>query len=450
MIMQNALLLLVAVALQTAASDSSPPPHILLECGMSEEQVLELAVPDFRKKMTLSKAHEHDELNDYQFRAKLATSLTTDLGSPGSSFFVVVVAITYGYCDCCHGGRLTVIDLAKRRVVWSAETDGAVGPDWIKPSKQLRVFRLFPDDPLVTLAVRSSTPCGGGGGGAEIETWYQPRRNNVGDLQFERMWHGDLEYGYSGRRGGRWSEGCAEIQSLWPRRAYIYVVHELAGWIDKTLTARDPFKTIERPCTNADDNFGAVDFVSTSLLTPGQIVAGLGANAPPKLARRNLQPTVTFPFNLPVRRLFADVRQLQRSDTAKHALSVPSPDGTLVVGADKDEWPSRYTLQIRRVVKPTVLRQIPDPAWVDANRRPNEYGGYSFPWVGWTPDSRRCLAVVEVGLRFGPVLVSLTPDGKGDAWEGLLPRGQDVLGDGFILDLLDPAPAPESASTKHQ
>jgi hypothetical protein len=57
---------------------------------------------------------------------------------------------------------------------------------------------------------------------------------------------------------------------------------------------------------------------------------------------------------------------------------------------------------------------------------------------------------VEVGGRFGPVLVSLTADGKGDTWEGLLPKDKADLGDGFIFDLPEAKLTPDSESTDHR
>lgn len=413
--------------------------------------MLEIVVPDYRRRAALSKEHENDDLNDHQFSAELAATRTTDLGFPGSSFLVVVAAITDGYCNCCHRGRLAIIDLTLLKVAWSEQTEDAVGRYWVDPSNQLRLFRLFPDDPTVTLAVRSSSSCGGGAGGWQEETWYRPSRSSSGDLRLQPVWHGQLSYGSNGNRGGAWSQGCAEIRSLWPKRAYTYVVHELVGWVDKTAGARDPFRAIERPCEETEGDFGAVDFVSTSLLTPSQLGSWLEVDAHPKRERRELRPTVTFPFNLPVQRLLLPQDCLPAVDAPKDLTEVPSPDGALVASFQKkSKWVDRRVLEIRRLPDSTVLRQIPAPEWVDDRHRTNEYGDFQFLAVGWSRDGRRCLAVREVGLEFGPALVSLTADGKGDAWEGLLPRGKANLGDGFILDLPEPTPTPDSESTDHR
>jgi hypothetical protein len=407
------------------------------------------------RKSELSRVHETDELNEYRFEAAMVVARTTDLGLGGGPFLVVVVAVTNGYCNCCHEGRVGVIDLAKNQVAWSADTDRAVGPYWIDAgSEQLRLFHLFPDDAPLTLAVTSSSSCGGGAGGEQGETWYRPSRNSAGDIQFVTVWKGRLQYGWSGNRGGRWAEGCAQIRSLWPRRAYQYVVHDLAGWIDVNATARDPFIAIERPCSTANDHFGAVDFISTSVvtpsvITPGQWDAAVGSDVAPTLERRDLRPTVTFPFNLPVRRLLLDVHRVDAAATSKHLPEAQAPNSTLVAGFPKKfKWQDRKVLEIRRASDSVVLRQVPDPSWVD-ERRPNEYGDYSFPSVGWSRDGRRCLAIVEIGLGYGPVLVSLTADGKDDAWEGLLPRDHANLGDGFILDLPEPSLKPRDLPAKH-
>jgi hypothetical protein len=435
MILQVGLMVLAASAFQAATPGPTKTSVLPPDCGLTEQQVLELAIPDYQQKISQSKAHEKDYLNDYQFEASVVAAEISDLGLGASKFMIAVVAITYGYCNCCHSGELVALDLASRQLAWSRETPGAVGPNWVAPSQeQLRLFHLVPDDPTVTLALGWSSSCGGGGGGIQSETWYRPTKPLGGDLKFDVVWSGMLSYGNSGRRGGRWAEGCAQFRSLWPQRAYEYVTHDLAGWIDGSRR-RDPLQVIQKPCSDVSDDFGAVDFQTTEVLAPDQLGAWLVPVATPLVERRDLRPTVTFPFNLPVRRLFADVNDIACGDGAEHLLSVPSPDGQLVCGADEDEWPNRYTLQIRRAKDSRMLRQIPDPAWKDAHRRPNEYGDYSFPWVGWTRDGRRCVAVLEVGLRFGPVLVSLTPSGLGDTWEGLLSRDQARLGDAFILDL---------------
>ena len=451
MILQGALLVLVASAFQAATPEPTTAAVLLPDNGLSDEQILELAIPDYPKRSALSKAHEKDNLNEYQFTASVVAARITDLGFGDRPFLVAVVAVTDGYCNCCHDGRLVVIEMPSKRVVWNAKTAGAVGPNWIdNPSEQMRLFHIFPDDAALTVAVSSSSPCGGLQiGGSGQESWYRPRRPNGGGFKLETVWEGELEYGDSGMRGGGWAGGCAEIRSLWPRRAYKYVVHDLAGWIDKTPTSRSPLTEIERPCKNADDNFGAVDFVSTNLLTLGEISAGLGANVAPKLERRNLRPTVTFPFNLPVRHLFVDANRLPAATTSERHREVQSPDGALMARF-QNKRQDRDVLEIRRASDATLLRQLPAPEWVDNARRPNEYGDYSFPSVGWSRDGHRCLAVVEVGGRFGPVLVSLTADGKGDTWEGLLPKDKADLGDGFIFDLPEAKLTPDSESTDHR
>jgi hypothetical protein len=59
--------------------------------------------------------------------------------------------------------------------------------------------------------------------------------------------------------------------------------------------------------------------------------------------------------------------------------------------------------------------------------------------VGWSADGTRGLAVIDTEFPELPhVLVSVTPDGEDDRWEGFLPEHYD-LHDGFILDLPEPS-----------
>ncbi len=448
MTLESVVLVLWLSAFQAGTPEASVPSLVLPEWGLPEEQILELAVPDFRKRSAESKQHaaENEGFNEYQFAASIVAAQKTTLGLGQVPLLVVVIEVDDSNCNCCHEGRLAVIDLTSKQVVSITDIDGAVGPNWVgDASEELRLFHLFPDDPKVTLAVRSSSSCGGGGEGSKIETWYLASRTSEGKLQLGRVWHGDVEYGYSGRRGGAWSEGCGEIHSLWPKHAYRYVLHELVGWIDKRSTERDPFTPIERPCPNVNSDFGAVDFVSTSVVAVGESGPELGAETVARFERRDLRPTGTFPFNLPVRHLVFDAERLPQVDAPTSLATIVSPDGKLVAAfKEKGKWQDRRVLEIRRASDNALLRQIPAPEWVDDNRRFNEYGDHQFGAVGWSRDGRRCLAIRQVGLNFGPVLLSLTPDAKGDTWEGLIPTHRAGLGDGFVIDL----PAPEQTSAR--
>lgn len=96
-----------------------------------------------------------------------------------------------------------------------------------------------------------------------------------------------------------------------------------------------------------------------------------------------------------------------------------------------------------------VLRTIPDATWVNDAERRNEYFGYRFLAIGWSAGGTRALAIIETELiGLPPVLVSLSPDGSDDRWEGLLASAAKVPGDGFILDLPEPAAEPTKHSTK--
>ena len=373
----------------------------------------------------------------------VAAASTSDLGLKQGEFLVAVIGLHTGHCDCCHEGRLVVIDLARKQVAWTVETQGAVRID--ERSGRLRLFRLFPDESPMTVAVRSSWMCYEQSDSMETETWYRPRRTSSDNLAFETIWEGNVE------ESSWWlgaSRECAQMTSLWPRRAYRYAVHQLVGWVDTARSDLDDVTEARAPCGDTGA-YSAVDFISTSVLTYDQSLGRLTAKTAPALERRDLQPTVTFPFNLPVRRLLMEVHRLELAATSKVLPNVQAPGGNLVASAlVTSNVQDRKALEIRRVSDSGLVRRLPTVEWLNGER-PGEYMDPSFTSVGWTRDGRRCLAVVEVGLGYGPVLVSLGPDGKDDAWEGLLPRDKANLGDGFILDLPEPTPTPASPPTKN-
>jgi hypothetical protein len=423
MILQAAMVVL-ATALQAPTEPPAPASVLPRDCEVSEEQLLVLAIPDYHERVARSKAHEHEELNDYQFSAKVTNAELTTFGLGSTRYLVAAIATDTGYCNLCLSGEFVIVNLASKTLAWR-QGGGAIR-DW---DPTLRLFHLFPDDPVWTLAL-SSDRVGDRErrSGAMYEEWLRPKPA-PGGFYFETVWAGDVETWNNGRPAGTLGRACTDLVSLWPDRAYRAVHHVEAGWMAEV----DPSSPVKPPCGGEDSTFGAVVLTHTQQLDEDAATHALVPHGSGRWSRRDLRPTRTFPFNLSVRRVVLDLPLPARAGDSHGP--IPSPSGALVCERTEVRGFMGSGFTVRRRSGGQPLRTVPDPAWALAHD--TEYGGYQVAAIGWTPDGARILAVIDTGLpELPPVLVSLTPtaDGRGDRWEGLLPEGSKVPSDGFIFD----------------
>jgi hypothetical protein len=434
MILQAAMLVLVASALQSAAPEPTKPPVLPPGCDLTEEQVLALAIPDYERKLAESKAHADDRPNEFQFSAEVTSAILSDLGVGHEPLLLATVHFLDGPCSCCNHDTALVVEPTSPRVVWR------YSPDDSRPSVYpyvVRVFRTFPTDRALTMALRGSTgDCAVRGPDTEEEVWLRPKMVAPNQLTFDTIWHGVVA-------GGNYSDYaaaqtvCATMESLWPRRAYRWVFHNLTGWethraLLASMSDVNPNACGERGPHRTD----AIDFTVTRNYQEDPRTGVLEEGETASIERRDVRPTTTFPFTLPVRRVVLD-RSLLPPPSKNRMTSVQSPRGDLV--ASRTPRGMRNGVDIRRLSEGSKVREVPDPAWIDPTKswetRQMEYAGLDVGPIGWTPDGSRCLVVVDFGLfELPPVLVSLTTDARGDRWEGFLPSGY-CLADGFILDL---------------
>ena len=399
---------------------SGPPP----DPGLSDEEVLAIAIPKYREAKERAK---RDTSNGFWlgnfFEASLAGTATTDLGLSGRSFLVAAVSTQFAPCDGCYSAKLVVIDLRTRTVAWRLDLDEAwlltpdppeAGGDPGEPPV-VRVFRVFPDDPVKTIAFGFTTHDPFHGQGSVTERWLRPRITPNGDLYFETLWEGEVESWAGGIGDFNWPYKVRSTwTSLWPRRAYRLTTQVATDWDTVKLTTSQEFT--QRP----DDR----TFVAEAR----------------RIVRLENGGASTFPFNLPMASLSLDPALLATEASTGRARCVRSPDSELFVEAVNGDWgrPPAH-LRIYRMTDGAQVRDV----WSGQPGLEND--GLRFTAVGWTIDGSRCLAVVGLGLDdIPPVLVSLTANGKGDRWEGFLPEGYQ-LPDGFILDL----PQSPAKSTKH-
>src|SRR5271157_3022656 len=124
MILQSALLLLAASAFQSSALNAAPPSVLPPNCGLTEEQVLELGVPDYRAKRADPKTHDDTGTNVDFYDAKIVDALQTSFSRGFGSFVVAAIDIRSGSCDYCQHTTLVVIDTWTHELVWRFEADG--------------------------------------------------------------------------------------------------------------------------------------------------------------------------------------------------------------------------------------------------------------------------------------------------------------------------------------
>jgi len=81
MILTSALVLLAASAFQAPAPEPTKTSVLPPDCGLTEEQVLELAVPDYRAKRADPKTHDDTGINTEFFDAEIVDAVSTGFGS---------------------------------------------------------------------------------------------------------------------------------------------------------------------------------------------------------------------------------------------------------------------------------------------------------------------------------------------------------------------------------
>jgi len=434
MILQAGLLLLVASTLQASEPEPTKTSVLPPGCGLTEEQVLLMAIPKYHELVARSNRHDPDSWFEDFFEAFVAGAVKTNLGFAGRSFLIVAISVRMGECDGCYSATLMAIDLRTRMVAWRFDSNEAVlfrrlSPEYGGNDDEppvLRAFRMFPDDPVRTVAFQFWGEDPFHGTGETKERWLRPRVDTNGLLTFDVVWEAAVFYGTNGAVTFTWGHQISsEIRSLWPRRAYLFTRHTRAGWDD----AGRPDDSLDL-MTKQEFTQDPVTFK----LLPGRTT----------LARRDKHHMSVFPFNLPMRALVLDPAMLPPPSQGKSRGIVLSPTADLFAERVISRSGDPKRLRLCRTGEGEVVREV----WSGRSARGlgnfEELDGLYFHSIGWTADGTRCLAIVGLGLEgVPPVLVSLTPDGKGDRWEGFLPEGY-VLPDGFILDL----PEPDSKSGK--
>jgi hypothetical protein len=437
MILQSALLVLATSALQAASPEPTKPSVLPADCGVTEEQVLVMTVPKYHELVTRSNRHDPGSSFEDHFDASVVAALRTSLGFAGQSFLIVAVSVQSGSCDACYDATVMAIDLRTKLAAW--RSDSRSGECYIAPSTFsesngpiLRVFPLFPDDRVRTLAFRFGSEDPFHGERATDERWLRPSLGANGSLTFETVWEANASFDTSGVASLTWPhEVRSTMRSLWPKRAYRFTRHTSAGWDDQMLSGF-PIELITRQEFTEERQ--------THKLIPG-------AKTMARYDRRHIS---LFPFNLRMSALVLDLSLLPDKSNADRPQVALSPGGDLFADRVEGRFGKHQHLRVCRVGDDAQLRDV----WSGLGGRgpgsPDIEDGLDFRAVGWAPDGRRCLAIVDLGLYgIPPVVISLTPDGKGDRWEGFLPEGY-VLPDGFILDLNEPPGKPANTSPKQQ
>ena len=217
MILTSALVLLAASALQTPAPESTKASVLPPDCGLTEGQVIDLAFPDYRALRTDPTKQDNRGDLDY-YKANVVDALITTFGKGFGRFLVAVVDLRNNQCDFCQKTTLLVIDTWTHELAWRQNSEGVSEPtpDW--DGKALRLVRLFPDDPALTLVYRwDRIGCAFGCGAASIyEEWLRPRLTATSSLVFDHAWGGEVG-GY--QRGEAWDQvPYGEMHTMWPRR----------------------------------------------------------------------------------------------------------------------------------------------------------------------------------------------------------------------------------------
>jgi len=395
-----------------------------------------MVIPDYHEAVARSKRHDPDSWFEDEFDAFVAGAVETDLGFAGRSFLVAAISIQQGGCDACYSASLMAIDLQGRTIFWRSDPYEAwlsrrlspeLGGDADEPPV-LRAFPMFPDDPVKTLAFRFGSEDPFHYEGSTDEHWLRPRMESNGVLTFDTVWEATVGFGTSGIASFTWPhEMASEMTSLWPRHAYRFTRHTIVGW---------------------DTSSRSVDLITSQEFLQDPRSHKL-ASGPTTMARKDQGPVSTFPFNLPIADLVFDPAFLPAKSHAQSAGINLSPAGELFAERVASRLERPWHLRLCRAGDGVLLRDVwSGVEWPRNSARSEMQDGLAFEAIGWTGDGARCLAIVSLGLyRIPPVLVSLTPNGKGDRWEGFLPDGY-VLPDGFILDLPEADSKPVSVRTK--
>jgi hypothetical protein len=427
MILQSALLVMAASAFQAPTPEPAWPSALPPDCGLTDEQVLVMAIPKYHELLAREGGHDLDSYFDDHFETLIPAAVQTDLGFRGRSFLIVAVSVRHGWCDACFMATLMVIDLPTRTVVWrfDSEVSDCYIDQWdYSPEEDgpiLRVFQEFPDIKEKAVAFRF-----GVGHGESEERWYRPTIDEKGSLSLNAIWTGPVTRRVSGD-GKTWETSLnSEMRSLWPRRGYALVRHHVTGWYEGGSSGPSvDLMTIQE----------FMEDPHNARLVPGART----------MARQDQGRPLFFPFNLPIANLVFDPGLLPAERTPGGPSSGKVVRGGLIVERVKTDVNKDIGLGLYRAPNHALLREISPLASPKKNIADNEYVA-QFGSIGWNRDGSRLLVVVWLPLRsLPPVLVSLTPDSRDDRWEGFLPEGR-YLYDGFLVDLPAGDPKPQNGA----
>jgi hypothetical protein len=380
---------------------------------ISDDEVLEIVVPDHKSKAEEAAARPEDSAYS-PYRILVAERLETDFGISRKHYVLVAVQEAQGYCGGCYPTHFAIIDVDSRTLVWSYSSIG------LHAFSSLRTFALSKGGATDVFAFQYAE--GSHGCCASVrENWYRGRFVR-GGLDCSPIWSGLVRWENGGNRGGTQERGCGRMA---PEPNGLGFLYKTVVAFAEGAPCDDSSETLESACAKSPFGLcsGAVELTSTERweTTDAEL-----RRTQRGVARRDRASSKVFPFRLRVR-------------IPGDYLSAPSPrveSRTLAV-SEVVSLNGKYRIEsVRNGISQPEIRLVQREEGKTLRVIPLSDGDMfagELLAVGWMRDSSRFLAVVRFGYAEHKVLLSFGVSGSDDLWEKLLADDAEQYDDGFLV-----------------
>lgn len=395
----------------------------LAHLGIAEGAIVEKLVPNYAKLVCALEGEGFSSEKAILGAGQVEEAVRSDFGFKGREFLLVSVQGVRGVCAQCSYRRIAAFELSGMEIVFRFEQEGSA------PEPHLRLFKLFPGDEVLTLALSTGEINLNMGGYHRFrQEWYRPRALADQTLEFEKVWSGIYDFATTDNLSWLSWSACATMDPVegkgrWDRR-----VRSLYGKINweppESWGSEEDEEGPSCICRSC-----GVEIERRQTWGPG-VGPGASLRLEDDAARRiDRFPVHCFPFDLPMRsRKYARGKKLTsvRFDAAQH-VEVVSPSGALVLVWDYQAAVNQFRIVTQRG---RTRRAFSLPPSVVEYRQQAFVSGIDS--LGWQADERRFFAVVSLGPE-DRALLSFAVGGTSDYWERPLSAAGQPWDFGFVL-----------------
>lgn len=408
------------LATACGSAQEGEPQAFPTDLGISESEIVTALVPEHPKTVCEWEAGGVPA-EDAEIRAgQVDEWLRTDFGLAGRVFVVASVTGEQGNCAQCSFVRIGVFELSVQAPIFRFERSG------MGPHPSLRVFRLVPGDPVLTLAFQTGEgSLNLGGYSRNWDEWYRPELAGDRQVNFVKIWSGLANFAMTDNSTWVTQTACAAMQRVEGRRRYRREVRSRYGHDGASPASED----LRSGTDNCGCSWCGVEIRRDQLWNLN--AQGKLHEASETVRRVDRFPVDVFPFNLPQRtRAF----HRRRGTTPARFGGQPDMEVDSPSGAWTLQWnaPGLVSNTLRVIARDGSVKRSVDLPIPSADKR-DRSALRTVSSLGWQVDERRIFAILELGLE-DKALVSYALDGRGDYWEEALPARGEAWPLGFVLE----------------